>query len=295
MWSRFSSVLLLLLVGVLWGLNWPVVKILMSELPTYTIRAIAFPVAAVILATQALVKKETIIPSVRQLVALCITGTFLVFGFNMLTSLGQSLTEASKAAIVAYTMPAMTAALSVVFLKESMQPKTVIALCAGMLGIVVLIFEELGVMLAYPAGVFAMLCAAFSWAVGNILLKAQTWTLGTTARAAWFFAISTLLTWPVVWMLGELAELQTPSITIIALMIFHILGPMVLCYQLWALLLTRLSVSVAAISVLTAPVVGVLSSVFLVGDKLTLHKVIALLLIVTSIGITQIRLNKSDS
>jgi len=290
--SRLSSTLLLLLVGVLWGLNWPVIKLLMTELPVFTIRAIAFPIAAIILAIIALLKKETLWPSGREFIALMLTGTLLVFGFNMLTSLGQSLTEASKAAIVAYTMPAMTAALSVVFLKESMDRRVVIALFAGMLGIAVLLSENFEKLVDYPAGVITMLCAALCWALGNIALKANTWTLSSTARAAWFFAISTLLCWPVVWLLEDPANLQIPSPSIIGLMVFHIAGPMVLCYQLWALLLTRLPASVAAISVLTAPVVGVLSSVWLVGDELSTYKVVALVLIVASIGITQLR--KSD-
>lgn len=284
-----SSASLILLVGVLWGLNWPVVKLLMTELPTYTIRAIAFPIAALLLALIAVIKKETLWPTGREFRATVITGALLIFGFNMLTSLGQSLTEASKAAIVAYTMPAMTAVLSVIFLKETIDRYLLAALAAGMSGIAVLLSDEFGEVLAYPAGVLAMLCAAFCWALGNIALKIHSWQLGTTARAAWFFVVATLLSWPLVWVLNEPAELRMPSVSTIGLMIFHILGPMVLCYQLWAVLLTRLPVSVAAISVLTAPVVGVLSSAILVGDELTTQKIVALLLIIASIAITQCR------
>lgn len=286
---KLSSALLILLVGVLWGLNWPVVKLLMLELPTYTIRATAFPIAAVLLAIIALIKKETLWPTAREFRALIITGTLLVFGFNMLTSLGQSLTEASKAAIVAYTMPAMTAVLSATFLKEALDRHVIIALVAGMVGVAVLMSEDFSQVVAYPAGVVVMLCAAFCWALGNITHKAHTWTLSTTARAAWFFAVSTVLSWPVVWVLNEPAQWQRPDTTVVMLMVFPILGPMVLCYQLWAVLLTRLPASVAAISVLTAPVVGVISSSLLVGDKLTAHKVVALLLIIASIATTQFR------
>ena len=283
-----SSALLILLVGVLWGLNWPVVKLLMTELPTYMIRAIAFPVAAILLGAIAIFKRESLWPSRHEFAAVCITGAFLVFGFNMLTSLGQTLTEASKAAIVAYTMPVMTALLSAVFLKETINRRIVSALIAGMLGIAVLLTEDLNQILANPIGVFTMLCAAFCWALGNVTHKAHAWQLSTTARAAWFFMVSTILAWPVVLLLDEPASWKAPDAGTIGLMVFHILGPMVLCYQLWAVLLTRLSASVAAISVLTAPVVGVISSTILLKEDLTLYKAVALLLIITSIAITQI-------
>ena len=286
---RVSSTLLLLVVGVLWGLNWPAVKFMMAELPPFTIRAIAFPLAALILASIAFIKKQRLLPARDELVPLIVTGTFLVFAFNMLTSLGQSLTDASQAAIVAYTMPAITAVLSAIYLKEPLNRRIVIALFLGMLGIMILLSRDYTNLVARPAGTIVMLMAAFFWSIGNITLKARKWRLESTARAAWFFTISTLLSWPVVWLLEEPSELQMPSLPVIIAMIFHVLGPMVVCYQLWALLVARLPVSVAAISVLTAPVVGVLSAVVLIGEELNWQRAVALLLILASIGFTHFR------
>jgi len=284
-----SSTLLLLVVGVLWGLNWPAVKFMMAELPPFTIRAIAFPLAALVLASIAFIKKQRLLPARDELVPLIITGTFLVFAFNMLTSFGQSLTDASQAAIVAYTMPAITSVLSVVFLKEPLNRRIVTALFLGMLGILILLSRDYTDLLARPAGTIVMLMAAFFWSVGNVTLKAEKWRLESTARAAWFFTISAVLSWPVVWFLEEPAEWQMPSLPVITTMVFHVLGPMVVCYQLWALLVARLPVSVAAISVLTAPVVGVLSAVVLIGEELNWQRAVALLLILASIGFTHFR------
>ncbi len=285
---RLSSTLCLLLVGVLWGLNWPAVKFMMSELPPFTIRAIAFPFAAVLLTMIAIFNKENLRPSRQELLPLIVTGTLLVFAFNMLTSWGQTLSEASQAAIVAYTMPAMTALLAVFYLKDPLNTRIVIALGLGMLGIALLIWRDLAILLARPTGVIVMLCAALFWSIGNIALKSHPWRLQASARAAWFFAISTVVSWPVVWFLEDPANLQIPSIPVMATLSFHVLGPMVLCYLLWAVLVSRLSVSVAAISVLTAPVVGVFSAVVLLGEELSWHKIAALLLILASIVFTHL-------
>ena len=56
--------------------------------------------------------------------------------------------------------------------------------------------------------------------------------------------------------------------------------------MLWNNLIKRLPLSVAAISILTAPVVGVVTSVLFIGEALTWQKTVSLILIVASIAIT---------
>ena len=69
-------------------------------------------------------------------------------------------------------------------------------------------------------------------------------------------------------------------------MAFHVLGPMIVCYVLWTILVGRLPATVAAISTLTAPIVGVLSAVLILDDPLTWQKCLALAMIVMSIAVT---------
>ena len=107
----------------------------------------------------------------------------------MLTSLGQSLTEASQAAIVDYTMPAITATLSVVYLKVPLSRKIVAALILGMLGMEVLVLRDLAILIASPTGTIVMLLAAIYWSIGNIPLKAYEWRLKPTARVVCFFLL----------------------------------------------------------------------------------------------------------
>jgi drug/metabolite transporter (DMT)-like permease len=61
---------------------------------------------------------------------------------------------------------------------------------------------------------------------------------------------------------------------------------MIICYILWAVLVARLPAAIAAISALTAPVVGVLSSIFLLNDVMTWQKSAALAAIIFSIVVT---------
>ena len=72
----------------------------------------------------------------------------------------------------------------------------------------------------------------------------------------------------------------------LATLAFHILGPAILCYVLWTVMVARLPATIVAISALTAPVVGVLSSVLFLGDVMTWQKGLALTAIILSITAT---------
>ncbi len=281
-----QMILMVTMIGILWGLNWPAVKFLLTELPPITMRAVAFTFAALLLAAISRMRGEPLLPERRDIPAILVTGLFLIFGFNVLTAIGQTLTETSKAAIIAYTMPALTAGLAVLLLGERLDRRRTAALAIGTAGLAVLASENFAALIAEPLGPVIMFFAALSWALGNVSLKARKWSLPSLALTVWFFVVSAALSWPLA-ILSEPPLMQTlPSPPVLATLIFHITGPMVVCYALWTVLVGRLTASVAAIAALLAPVVGVVSSITLLGDPLTWQKTLSLAMILASIFLT---------
>lgn len=280
------SILTVLLIGLLWGLNWPAVKFMLTEMPPLTIRAVAFPLAALLLAMVARIMGHGMRPARKDRLPIVMTGLLLVFGFNILTSFGQLVTETSKAAIIAYTMPALTAFFATIFLGERLGLRLMTALAVGMAALAVLASEDVAALAAEPEGPAIMLLAALSWALGNVALKARRWSLSPLALTVWFFAVSSVVAWPLVLVFEPPWQQSWPSMPILLTMTYHVLGPMVVCYLLWTIALGRLSATVAAISTLTAPMIGVSSAVILLGEPVTWQKVMALLMVVTSIFVT---------
>lgn len=281
-----QMILMVTMIGLLWGLNWPAVKFLLTELPPITMRAIAFSFAAALLAIISRARGEALLPKPHEIPAILITGLFLIFGFNVLTAIGQTLTETSKAAIIAYTMPALTAGLAVALLGERLDRRRSAALAIGTAGLAVLASEDFAALIAEPIGPVIMFGAALSWAMGNVALKARKWTLPPLALTIWFFVVSAMISWPLAVMTEPPLSENLPSASVLATLIFHITGPMVVCYALWTVLVGRLTASVAAIAALLAPVVGVSSSIILLGDPLTWQKAVSLAMILASIFLT---------
>lgn len=284
--SARAPILIVVLIGLLWGLNWPAVKFMLTEMPPLTIRAIAFPCAAILLALVSYSRGESLRPASKDVLPLVITGLLIIFGFNVLTTLGQILTETSKAAIIAYTMPALTAGLAATILGEQLGPRTAIALLLGMSGLGVLASENLTALLSDPTGPAIMFFAALSWALGNVALKSRSWSLSPLPLTVWFFAVSTIVCGPLALLFEPPWAQSWPSTPVLLTLAYHITGPMVICYALWTVLVGKLSATVAAIAALLAPVVGVTSAVIILGDPLTWQKVISLLMILASILLT---------
>ncbi|MFD0859580.1 DMT family transporter [Roseovarius aquimarinus] len=274
------------LVGMLWGLNWPAVKFMLREVPPLTLRAAGFTGGAIVLWLMARMLGHRLRPAAGEAGMIAVTGFFVVFGFNMMAALGQTLTEASRAAIIAYTMPAITAVLAAVFLKDRLSVRRVLAVVIGMTGLAVLASVDLSALVASPWGALLMLAAALSWSIGNVLVQARAWSLTPLALTFWFFALSVVLAWPLALWLephGTALGLSAETWWVFG---FHVAGPMATCYLLWSVLLQRLPATVAAISILTAPTVGVISAILLLGEPVSWQKIVALGLIVVSIAIT---------
>ena len=284
--ANILPILMIVFIGILWGLNWPAVKLMLAEIPPLTIRAVAFPLAALMLTLIARLMGHSLEPAPDDRFPIVFTGLFLVFGFNVLTTFGQLVTETSRAAIIAYTMPALTAVLAVVFLRERLESRTIIALAVGMAALGVLISEDSAVVAAGATGPIIMLLAALSWALGNVALKSRAWSLSPLALTVWFFVVSSIACWPLVLAFEPPWRQTWPSVPTLWTMAYHVLGPMVVCYALWTLAIGRLSATTAAVSTLTAPIVGVGSAVFILNDQVTWQKILSLLMVVTSILLT---------
>lgn len=283
--TRHIYVVAFLIIGFLWGLNWPAVKFILTEVPPLTLRAVSFTAAAAILLQVVLLLRQPIGIRKDEFIPTAIVGVFLIFGFNVLTAFGQVLLETSKATIIAYTMPSITAILATIYLRERIGFKLLCALLMAMGGLAVLASENLTILIEQPLGPVIMLLAALSWSVGNVGLKSRNWRLQPLPLTVWFFFFSSVVIWPFVFIYEPIWDQDWPGIGVLGALAFHILGPMITCYILWAFLIARLPTTIAAISVMTAPVVGVVSSILFLDDVLTWQKFISLAAIILSITV----------
>ncbi len=275
---------LILLIGLFWGLNWPAVKVILSEIPPWTLRAVGLGVAAPILIALAAARGETLRPFPGETGRLVLAGLLSVFGFNILTGFGQLLTETSQAAIIAFTMPVWAALMAALFLGERLTGRHLAALALGTGALAALAAEDWAGILAAPAGLLVMLGAALSWAAGTVALKGLS-SQAPLARAGWMVAVSAVPAALGAAVFEGAGRAEWPSLPVLGVLAFHIALPMVACYAAWTVLVSRLPVAVATLGTLLIPVVGVVSAALLLGERIGPLRLLALGLVLSAIAV----------
>ncbi|MBT4016397.1 MAG: DMT family transporter [Alphaproteobacteria bacterium] len=292
---RFGDLTLVIIIGVFWGLNWPAVKFILSEIPPWSLRATGLSCGAILLAALAIYMGQSLRPARAERLPLVIAGLLSVLGFNILTAFGQLHTQTSTAVIIAFTMPMWTAVLSIFFLGERLTWRRASALAVGLAGLALLVSGDLSGFVSQPMGPLYMLGAAVSWAAGTVVLKSRTWSIKPIAQAAWMLGVSA----PLAILAGFLTEYDglpdLPSPAVLITMVYHILFPMVICYAAWSALVGRLPASVSAMGTLLVPVVGLTSATVLLGDALSWQKIVALTCVLLSIGLSFAKSNSPQN
>jgi drug/metabolite transporter (DMT)-like permease len=280
-----GGVLLILGIGLFWGLNWPAVKIALSEIPPWTLRTLGLGCGAAILLLAARLNGHSLAVPRGERGPLILAGCLTVAGFNLLSAFGQLHMPASRAAIIAFTMPAWATLLSAVFLRDPLTLNRLASLALGMAGLALLVAPDLRALEAAPLGPMFMLGAALSWAAGTVLIKRVPWTIPTLVLAAWQVAAAVVPIAIGALVLERPFDLAWPSPPVAVALTFHILLPMAFCHYAWMGIVARYPAPVAAIATLLIPVVGVVSSVLILGETAGPREVGALALVLASVAL----------
>lgn len=280
---------LILGIGVFWGLNWPAVKILLTEMEPWGVRATGLTCGGMALLALARLWGHSLAVPLRWIPVLIPIALLNIFAFNILTAHAQLVMDASRAAIVAFTMPVWASLLAAFLLGERLSGRRILALALGMAGLAVLIGPEIAALGRAPLGAVLVLLAALAWASGTVLMKRARFPLHVLVLAGWQVTISAV---PAV--IGALVLEGPPALTALSapvagVLLFHILGPMVFCHFAWFGMVSRLPAGVAAIGSLLVPVVGVLGSAVILGEAVGPAEILALVLVLSAVATVLIR------
>jgi len=278
-----------------WGLSWPIMKIALMEIPPWTFRALSLACGgAGILILAKLHGLKFTIPG-GQVAPLLLVAAFNVTGWHLGSAHGISHLESGRAAILGFTMPLWAAIMSTMVLKEKLTLQKITGLILGLAGLCLLIAPQAASLGNKPAGVVFMLSAALSWGIGTVLLKYFKWTMPTLLLTGWQLALGSL---PVI--VGAVAF--DPALTISGLsfnavlaMLYVIAFPMLFCHWAWFTVVGIFPASVAAISTLAVPVIGVVSGAVVLGEHLGLREAAALTLVTTALAVVLLWRPKAHS
>jgi drug/metabolite transporter (DMT)-like permease len=286
---------LLALLSLFWGLAWPAMKIVLGEIRPWTFRAICLAAAGAALLALARAGGAALRVPAGDLKPLIITSLINITGWHILSAYGISMLHAGRAVIIAFTMPLWAILLSRLLLKEHITSARLWALGIGSTGLALLLGPDMQAVGAAPLGALMMLGAAACWGAGTVLVKFFKWHMPGTLVMGWQFLIGGI---PIVLgaiLIDPATAITTVSWRAIAALIFVVALPTIFCHWAFFMVVQIFPANVAALSTLGIPVIGVFSSALILGEPVTATELVALLLIVLSLGLTSLGGRRTDS
>ncbi len=260
-----------------WGLNFPIMKHLLTELPPLTSRGLCGVVGAVALALIALSQGQKFAVPRHLWLRLVLVSLLTIGGWVAFMGLALLWLNASEAAVLGITIPVWVVLLAWPILGERFSFLRVVALAIALAGIAVLIGGngfDASILEKLP-GLLCALAGAICVALGTVLTKHFPLAMPPLALAAWQMGIGCLPI-AIIGLAVEHPHIAALSSVGWASLLYMTLIQFCVCYVCWFAALERLPAATASIGTLMVPVVGVLASGAMLHEPLGLREFAAL-------------------
>ena len=259
-----------------WGLNFPIMKYILSEWPPLSARGLSGLVGAAALALVALLQGQRLAVPGGLRLRLVLVSLLTISSWAAFMGLALVWLDAREAAVLAISVPVWVALLAWPVLGERLTLLRAAALTVALGGIFILIGgNSLDASIGKLPGFVLALVGAVCVGLGTVLTKHFPLEMPPASLAAWQIGIGCL---PVA-IAGILFEQPHPAALSAlgwAAMAYLTLVQFCLCYVCWFAALERLPAATASIGTLLVPVVGVLSAAAMLHEPFGLREIIAL-------------------
>lgn len=278
---RFFDLLGLLLIQVLWGFHWAILKFGLKEFPTLLLMGMRFAIVAALLCPFFRVSRNQLLP---------IFGLSLTFGtlnFGLMYA-GIAHLDASTAAVIGQAQVPFSAILAAYFYNDRFGWRRLVGLALSFLGIILIVGEpRVGGNFLWVA---CILGSALAAAFGNIQIKALG-PISSFALSGWV----ALFTAPQ--MLLASAILEDGQWQAVAQSTWHgwsslaytVFVVSIGTYYLWYPLIRRYPVNQVMPFTLLVPVFGVISGILMLGEKLNLQTLLGSIATIGGVAIIVLR------
>lgn len=257
--------ILLILLTLTWGINWPIMKIGVQDFPPLAFRTLSMVGGLPVLWLAAHMQGVSLaIPRsrVRNIMKLAIPNmliwhVFMILGVKMLSS--------GRAAILGYTMPVWAVLCALAFFGERPARAAWIGIGCALAGALLLLSSEFGALAGNPLGTLFALIAAAGWGYGTVAMKRSSLDMPTISLTFWMLALTTV-TMAITSALLESAAWQMPDAATWGAIVYNAVIIFGFAHVVWFRLARTLPPVASSLSIMMIPVLGVFSGAWLLGE-----------------------------
>ena len=268
--SDRAAYLMLTGMALCFGGTWVAGAVAVDAAPAFTIAAVRFGVASILLYAWARLSGRTLSPlSRRDLPMIVGLGLTAVAGYNWLFLTGLTLAPASDGAIIVPGLaPVFTAVIAGIALRERLGIRGFLGLGIAAVGLYLVVTPAGGTGADRLLGDALFVAGAALWGVYSVLARVASRRFNAVSTSLYGIAVGTLILVPLAVIEGGLQTLARAPVGALAGIGYLAVFGSVAAFVLLNLGVARIGAARASAFALLVPIVGVLSSVLLLDEEL---------------------------
>ncbi|MFA1821712.1 DMT family transporter [Virgibacillus oceani] len=293
--NKFLMWLLIILITLIWGYAWVLMKAALDYMGPFTFSAFRFSIGAITLLLVVWLLK-TGAPPKKYIKHIMIIGLLQTSAVFLLVMYGLRFVDAGQSSVILYSMPLFSSLLALKFLGEKINAAKFAGLLMGMLGLVTILGWDIFIGQPWQAifGQLLIIIAAIAWAISNVyyrlkvpdLPRLQVSAFQMTFGAVGIIIVALFMEW------NEPIVLNAESIYYI---VFTGVLASALCFTAWFFIISFIDMVTATISTLLVPIFGLFFSSLILQEEMTIGVITGTGLIISGIIIAQIKKRKRTS
>jgi len=269
---------LLIFITLFWGLNWPVMKMAVTEYPAMTFRGLSIVVGLFTMAAYFKIKNIPIYVPRNEWGIVLRLGVLNMAVWHVLLMVALPHLNSGRASVIAYTMPVFSALWGASLYKQKITTAHYTFISLAFVGVIFLLSTEFSSFSGSPWAAVTLLGATATWALGTQQLKRAQTDLDILTIAFWMTVITAFAILP--FSVGlERDNWEIPSFPVVLAILYNGILIFGFCHTAWAYIARTLNPVASSVSISLIPILGLLSGAYFLKEQLYWQDGLAVILI----------------
>jgi drug/metabolite transporter (DMT)-like permease len=261
------ALILLAVLTLVWGTNWPLFPFAVREVSVWTFRAVSVLFAGAFLLAVARARGQSLAIPRRHWPTIATATFFYLVVWNITSTYSAILIPSGQSAVLGFTMPLWAALIAWAVLGERLSRRMGVAIVLGGTGVALLMWRSFAAYAQAPLGLVLGLTAGLGWAIGTLILKRRVVDVPATVLTGWQLLITAVPIGMGALVFGD-HHWFVPSWSSILVIAYITLVPMSLGNVCWFAIVGILPTNVAGLASILVPVVAMVSGAIVHGEPL---------------------------
>lgn len=261
------ALVLLAILTLVWGTNWPLFPLAVREVSVWTFRAVSVFVAGAALLIVARWRGQSLVIARRHWGTVAAATFCYLVVWNIASTYSALLIPSGQSAVLGFTMPLWSALIAWAVFGERLGARLLAAIALGGAAVALLMWKSFPVYAQAPLGLALGLLAGIGWAVGTLILQRGRVDVPATVLTGWQLLLTAAPTAAGALLFGDL-QWFVPSWQSIALIGYIALVPMGVGNLCWFSIVGLLPGPVAGLSSILVPVVAMIAGALIHDEPL---------------------------